>query len=839
MSKKLKGILTLTCCSAEGNLYSQSDAPLRGARAVTGLARDGDLDVSIGRRESGEREGRGRRMEWGKEREGDGNKSKHTFASVESNPQQRGHMTACRVAQRESTQLFSSRARKESAGFASRRVNSLVQGFQANLMPPEYHEELKTMKIWGLPSQRRLEFLLRSPEKPALPSRQSIELHKTPSFGRMGAGAKPTSTRVKEAPATRVVGTGDLSPSQPACHQPSPESSVLANDESRELLIFRDRGNQNRGLCSTFGFAEQNFLLRRVFNSYEFRKEKTHLWLPTLMLVFHSAEPTPSAHSGKTVNIPRSRAMTPSTLKTSKAHFPQLPPFQGCFPRPVDPLRYELMHQLRMKLPSSPRLPFLRLNCGLRGLCKTPTVDPDRCAEDLVREIALQARWMGYKGSIICSSTSLPIQIHRRTEFLYYHDFNLFNEYCFSSFYAICASNCDHFNTEVTFKLPASVSTSLYSLHWFLTYMRCTFQLSTKSHSIYAFNGTHSIQVRLQNSDFGTVSGILGLTWITTGGLALSRLSCFCTVKVGLDLAQECFVGPITFAQYRNYAGIISEAETLPLRTKFAMYFDLNPEIMPILAQVYRNYADAETMQVRIKLAAYFNFNTETMPVSSQISSSLDDSRESTNRFQVEVKVSLEVNSTLDWTESSTDIQLNSQTASSFNPSESIRSTRVAQLDSVRASGIFDFNSPQRLDDDVGVDGDEEGGGGVARGSRYLAHFRVSRRAKRRDDVVDAGGLAGVVEGRRQRRRWGGGADVEVGKEGREGGEAAEWVGTTMSARWRRSGSPDGTVEAGMYAAAAASRTAASLRWGFGGRVDEVVEARVEVVVKAETGLTG
>ncbi|KAK6995940.1 hypothetical protein R3P38DRAFT_3371321 [Favolaschia claudopus] len=97
----------------------------------------------------------------------------------------------------------------------------------------------------------------------------------------------------------------------------------------------------------------------------------------------------------------------------------------------------------------------------------------------------------------------------------------------------------------------------------------------------------------------------------------------------------------------------------------------------------------------------------------------------------------------------------------------------------------------ERLDDDVGVDGDEEGGGGVTRRSAYLGGAFSSDAALKR--------WRGRCWCRRRKaQRYGNvtrGGELE-GCECREGGETAECVGTTMSA-WQSRWSAGGAYEWG------------------------------------------
>ncbi|KAK7001372.1 hypothetical protein R3P38DRAFT_3368293 [Favolaschia claudopus] len=149
-----------------------------------------------------------------------------------------------------------------------------------------------------------------------------------------------------------------------------------------------------------------------------------------------------------------SDATTPPTLQTSKAHFPQLPPFQGPLPRPIDPLRQVLMHQLCMK-------PLIH-----------PTVDPDGFAEDLVRRIALQARWTGIKA--LSSALVLPF-LFKSTAALNF----LYTTSPYSiNFVSICSVLYKlQVVTASTPNLPSNhIPTTLYhSLYSFYSCMRCTF----------------------------------------------------------------------------------------------------------------------------------------------------------------------------------------------------------------------------------------------------------------------------------------------------------------------------------------------------------------------------
>ncbi|KAK7001379.1 hypothetical protein R3P38DRAFT_3368289 [Favolaschia claudopus] len=220
------------------------------------------------------------------------------------------------------------------------------------------------------------------------------------------------------------------------------------------------------------------------------------------MFVLRCAAPTVSAHSGKKPNIPRSVTygyMAPfgrwehGTGKyDTSAHFKNrthrrgsswgdwstdegdtnfgrydsanppnlessLPPtsaIPGSSPRPIDPLRQVLMHQLCMK-------PLIH-----------PTVDPDGFAEDLVRRIALQARWTGIKA--LSSALVLPF-LFKSTAALNF----LYTTSPYSiNFVSICSVLYKlQVVTASTPNLPSNhIPTTLYhSLYSFYSCMRCTF----------------------------------------------------------------------------------------------------------------------------------------------------------------------------------------------------------------------------------------------------------------------------------------------------------------------------------------------------------------------------
>ncbi|KAK7006993.1 hypothetical protein R3P38DRAFT_3213021 [Favolaschia claudopus] len=79
--------------------------------------------------------------------------------------------------------------------------------------------------------------------------------------------------------------------------------------------------------------------------------------------------------------------------------------------------------------------------------------------------------------------------------------------------------------------------------------------------------------------------------------------------------------------EHRNYAVFVSDAETMVLRTKLSVYFNLNAEAMPFSSQRASLIEDAEIMPLRAKLAVYFQFNAETMLLSSQTYAALNRAR--------------------------------------------------------------------------------------------------------------------------------------------------------------------------------------------------------------------